>query len=123
VFVFMKKNNNFDIKKYKIIQVPAIKNTPENYFILNNLNPLLPDIINESNIDYFVHEQNYQFFLNYIKLYEENLRLKEELNLILKEKIKLKQKIIKIEKKYKNKDITALEKKINDSYINRKVKY
>ena len=119
----MKKNNNFDIKKYKIIQVPAIKNTPENYFILNNLNPLLPDIINESNIDYFVHEQNYQFFLNYIKLYEENLRLKEELNLILKEKIKLKQKIIKIEKKYKNKDITALEKKINDSYINRKVKY
>jgi len=123
VFVFMKKNNNFDIKKYKIIQVPAIKNTPENYFILNNLNPLLPDIINESNIDYFVHKQNYQFFLNYIKLYEENLRLKEELNLILKEKIKLKQKIIKIEKKYKNKDITALEKKINDSYINRKVKY
>ena len=123
MFVFMKKNNNFDIKKYKIIQVPAIKNTPENYFILNNLNPLLPDIINESNIDYFVHEQNYQFFLNYIKLYEENLRLKEELNLILKEKIKLKQKIIKIEKKYKNKDITALEKKINDSYINRKVKY
>jgi hypothetical protein len=118
----MKKNKSFDNKKYKIIQVPAIKKLPENFCIFNTLNPLLPDLMNESEQE-FIHEQNYQFFLYYIKLYETNVQLKEELKLILEEKSKLKQKIIKLEKKFKNKEITALEKKINDTYINRKVKY
>jgi len=118
----MKKNNNFDNIKYEIIQVPAIKTLPENYCIFNTLNPLSQDLINASQQE-FILEQNYQFFLHYIKLYNTNIHLKDELKLILEEKSKLKQKIIKLEKKFKNKEITALEKKINDSYINRKVKY
>jgi hypothetical protein len=73
------------------------------------------------NIDYltneetdFLIEQNYMFFLEYLKLFQTNEILKSRLQDLIIEKNKLKNIINKLEKE---KNI----KKVNDTYTKRKV--
>ena len=79
-----------------------------------NINPNL-------NIDYLTNEekdflikQNYNFFLEYLKLFQTNEILKSRLQDLIIEKNKLKNIINKLEKE---KNI----KKVNDTYTKRKV--
>ena len=73
------------------------------------------------NIDYltneetdFLIEQNYMFFLEYLKLFQTNEILKKRLQDLITEKNQLKNIINKLEKEKKI-------KKVNDTYTKRKV--
>jgi hypothetical protein len=73
------------------------------------------------NIDYltneetdFLIEQNYMFFLEYLKLFQTNEILKSRLQDLITEKNQLKNIINKLEKEKKI-------KKVNDTYTKRKV--
>ena len=79
-----------------------------------NINPNL-------NIDYLTNEekdflikQNYNFFLEYLKLFQTNEILKSRLQDLITEKNQLKNIINKLEKEKKI-------KKVNDTYTKRKV--
>ena len=79
-----------------------------------NINPNL-------NIDYLTNEekdflikQNYNFFLEYLKLFQTNEILKSRLQALITEKNQLKNIINKLEKEKKI-------KKVNDTYTKRKV--
>ena len=85
-----------------------------NSFIHENYN--LNQISNEEKN--LLNEQNYQFFIEYSKLYYSNLLLKDKLNELIFEKNQLKLFINNLEKKKNSINI----KNINDLYTKRKVK-
>ena len=70
------------------------------------------DISNEAK--YYLIRQNFQFFLEYTKLFKSNELLKNKFDELIKEKNKLKIIIKKLEKNNKN-------RKINNLYTKRKV--
>ena len=79
-----------------------------------NINPNLNiDYLTNEETDFLI-EQNYMFFLEYLKLFQTNEILKSRLQDLIIEKNKLKNIINKLEKE---KNI----KKVNDTYTKRKV--
>ena len=62
----------------------------------------------------FIKKTNNSFFNEFVKLYEKNMFLKSQLNEILKEKNKLSQIIIKLEKEKKKKNKEGKEIELND---------
>lgn len=66
---------------------------------------------------HFLTEQNFKFFLEYEKLYNVNILLRDKLNQLIVEKNRLKLYIKNLEKK--NNSIKI--KNINDTYTKRKV--
>ena len=73
-----------------------------------------------NNIDiYLLQQQNYKYYLEFIKTEQINRILKIQLNNLQIEKNNLKQLITRLERKNKKLKIKNIEK-INDLYVNRK---
>ena len=75
---------------------------------------------NNNNIDInLLQQQNYKYYLEFIKTEQINQLLKNQLNNLQIEKNNLKQLITRLERKNKKLKIKNIEK-INDLYVNRK---
>ena len=81
---------------------------------------LIQNEINNDKIDInLLQEQNYKYYLEFIKTEQINQLLKNQLNNLQIEKNNLKQLITRLERKNKKLKIKNIEK-INDLYVNRK---